>query len=231
MAFSIYSTKIEKFNFINEIKIKIKGGETQNILNSEFYSPPDEILVNGENTTILSENIITNLNNGENIIIMKWNSKITISTDMFSELNNFIEVDLSNFDMLEIERIDFMFYGCAFLTSINLNNLNAPFLTNMGGIFQEYESILFLDLSSLIAPNEENIGDMFSGCSSLKSINFGNFQTSNVNNFIGLFSSCTSLESIDLSNFETNSVTNMGFMFADCTSLTSLNYPILEQKA
>ena len=132
MVFLIYSRKIE-INFLNEIKIKIKGEETQNILNREFYPPPDEITVNGENSNILSENKITNLNNRENIIIMKWNSKITIATNMFSGLDNLIEVDLSNFDMSEIEKTNYMFSECAFLASINLNNLNAPLLTNMGG--------------------------------------------------------------------------------------------------
>ena len=214
---------IIKLNFINQIKIKIQGEETQNILNSNFSPSPSEVTVNGGNSNILSGNIINGLNDEENIIIMKWDSKITSATNMFNQLNNLLEVDLSNFDVSEIETTDFMFSECEYLTSINLNNLNAPLLINVGSMFMECKSLLYLDLSSFIAPSIKYMGSMFSGCSSLKSIKFGNFQTSNVETFGNLFSSCSSLESIDLSNFDTNKVTSMVEMFSECTSLTSIN--------
>ena len=172
MTFLINSTKVEKFRnlyFSNQITIKIIGGGTQNILYDFFPSPPNQTLANEEEKTISSDNKISDLIEGENIIIMKWeNSKVNNANYMFSQLNNLLEVDLSNFDVSEITEMNNMFNGCSNLTSVNLNNLNAPILTDMGSMFRECESLLFLNLSSFVAPLLATMENMFYQCSSLK---------------------------------------------------------------
>ena len=208
----------------NEITIKIRGGGTQNILYSNYHNLPTEIFVNRQNISLESENKISNLNEGDNVIIMKWDYKIVDCGDMFNSLSNLIEVDLSNFDTSELTRINGMFYECTNLTSVNLANLYTPKLEDMGMVFYYYQSLLFVDLSSLDTTSVINMGSMFFNCISLKSINFGsNFKTSNVSSFSFTFYSCISLESIDLSSFDTSSVTSMYNMFAECTSLTSID--------
>ena len=213
-----------KLYYLNEITIKIRGGEIQNILNSNYEYLPTEVLVNGQNTFIENGNKVSNLQEGENTIIMKWNYTIKDCEDMFYTLTNLIEVDLSNFDASELTSMIFMFYGCTNLTSINLNNLNTSKLNNMKMIFSECSSLLYLDLSSLDTSFVTSMSSMFLNCISLKTVIFGkNFKTSNVITLEFLFSYCNSLESIDLSNFDTSSVTIMSQMFAECTSLTSLD--------
>ena len=205
------SKKIEKYKKIklysnNEIKIKILGGGEQNILYDYFNNVPDQLIVNGKNSSIEEGNKIGNLKEGENIIIMKWNNKITSCNEMFSDLTNLIEVDFSNLDASELVSMVSIFYQCTNLTSVNLTNFYAPTLDNLLMTFNQCESLLSLDFSTSYFPLVSNMGSTFYKCKSLKSINFGNFQASNVKCFEYLFYSCTSLQSIDLSNFNTSSL-------------------------
>jgi surface protein len=128
---NIEKYKIVKLYSLNEITIKIRGGEKQKILNSNYKYVPTEVLANGKSLIIESGNTISNLQEKENIIIMKWNYTIKDCEDIFYTLTNLLEVDLSNFDASELTSMMFMFLGCSNLTSINLNNLNTPKLNNL----------------------------------------------------------------------------------------------------
>ena len=216
------SLRNEKFNKLNEIKIKIFGKGEQNILSSEFSNPPSEVLVNG-NLTSISQNKISNLESDVNIITMKWNDKINSCVSMFDSLTNLKEVDLSNFDATEITTMMNMFYDCSNLESVNFNNIKTPSLVNIASIFSQCISLLSVDLSSLNTTSVINMASMFWGCTSLISVNLTNLNTSKVKEIQYLFSSCISLESVDLSGFDISAVTNMGFMFFNCSSLTSLD--------
>ena len=207
----------------NEIKTKVRGGGRQPILFKNFINTPYQVLVNGYTTNIESDNYISNLEEGDNTIIMKWNYPIESASEMFSDLINLIEIDLSEFDASELTSMNLMFYGCTNLISINITNFNAPKLTNMASTFWKCESLISVDFSRSNIPSIDTISSLFHSCKSLKSINFQNFPTSKVRSFAFLFYSCSSLESIDLSNFDTTSVTRMNYMFSGCVSLTSLD--------
>ena len=182
-----------KLSYLNEITIKIRGGEKQKILNSKYKYVPTEVLANGKSSFIESGNTISNLQEEENIIIMKWNYTIKDCEDMFYTLTNLLDVDLSNFDASELTTMMYMFLGCSNLTSINLNNLNTPKLNNLWMTFSGCSSLLSADLSSLDTSLVTSMSSMFSNCNSLKSIIFGsNFNTSKIENFASFFFSCTS---------------------------------------
>ena len=66
-----------------------------------------------------------------------------------------------------LEKTDYMFYGCSYLTNINLSNFNTQ--------------------------NVNNMSSMFYGCSSLTNINLSNFNTQNVINMSSMFYKCSSL--------------------------------------
>ena len=212
-------------NSFNEIKIKIIGFGTQKILKTNFNETlPSQVLVNGEASLIEPGNTISNLQKEENLIIMKWDNKIANGAEMFSNLNNLIEVDFSNFDGSELTTMNYIFNECKNLISVNFTNFKTPKLSNIGGMFYECSSLLSLDLSSLDTSLVTNMGSMFYECTSLKSINFGNiFNTFKVKSLAYFFYNCSSLESIDLSNFDISSVTKIDYMFSKCTSLISLD--------
>jgi len=217
------SLRIRKLIKLNEIQIKIFGNEEQYILNPDFSSKPFEISVNGNPSILDSENKVSNLGSGMNIITMKWDYKLNDCGTMFSDLTNLKEVDLSNLDGTEITSMNYMFWDCANLESVNLTNLKTPSLIDMGGLFSGCNSLLSADLSYLNTSSVINMGSLFSECTSLKSVNLSNFDTSKVISMSFLFYSCSSLISVDLSNFDTTSVTSIDYMFSECLSLTSID--------
>jgi surface protein len=148
------SYKINRNRYIhlaNQITIKIVGNNKQNILNSGFQYKPNEILLNGNPISIDSENKIDIIDEEENTVIMKWNIQLEDCTDMFSELENIIDIDLSNFDSSKVETMNRMFYGCTNIKYIKMfeenNYLDTSSVKNMAGMFQLCESLISLDLS------------------------------------------------------------------------------------
>ena len=212
-----------KINLSNEIKIKIIGIGPQNILNQEYLEKPKQILVNGTPADIDIENKISNLLNGENTIIMKWDNKLIDCKSMFQNLTNIIEVDLTNFDSSEVTTMEKMFYLCINLKKIIFNGINTSNVKNMASMFAKCKSLETLDLSNFITSSVTTLAYFLSNCISLTTLNFSSFDTSQVDNMCGMFENCNSLISLDLSNFNTTKVLNMGFLFMNCFSLSSLN--------
>ena len=213
-----------KLYSLNQITTKIKGEGTQSILNSEYEYIPDEILVNGNPSNIVEENKITNLENEENIILMKWNNKLTSCRQMFEYLINLIEIDLTEFDSSEVKRMDYIFNGCKNLKKIIMNNnFKTPNVINMASFFAYCESLTSLDLSNFSTSLTINMAFMFENCVSIKRLNLSNFNTSLVQNMAGMFQNCKSLQSLNLSNFDTSNLMMMSYFFLNCVSLTSID--------
>ena len=122
-----------------------------------------------------------------------------------------------------LTNLNYMFYGCSSLTSLNLYNFITNNVKDMRWMFSHCSSLTSLNLSKFITNNVDNMSGMFSFCSSLTSLNLSNFITNNVINMSGMFRNCSSLTSLNLSNFNTNNVKDMSFMFCYCSALTSLD--------
>jgi len=86
-------------------------------------------------------------------------------------------------------------------------------LININYIFYECNKLLSIDLSNFNTKNINDISWMFYNCSSLTSLNLSNFNTNNVKYMSYMFYKCSSLTSLNLSNFNTNNVNNMHGMF------------------
>ena len=105
---------------------------------------------------------------------------------------------------LEVTRMDYMFYNCSSLTSINLSSFDTSSVTRMDYMFYNF--------------------------SSLASINLSSFNTSNVFNFRYMFYGCSNLTSLDLSSFDASLVIKMNYeyylsnMFNECTKLYSITF-------
>jgi len=220
-------TEKRKIDSLNEITIKIKGKGEQNVLNSQFIFKPNEILLNGNPTIFDEENkiyILENEENEENLITLKWDTKLIICQEMFRDLNNIIEIDLSNFDMSEIISMGNMFGNCSKVKNIIIKNKFGMFkLLDTSNMFYNCISLRYLDLSDFNTSLVTNMALMFRDCISLTSINLSNFDTSSCLNMGYMFESCILLESLDLSSFETSNVIFMTNLFNNCTSLKSIN--------
>ena len=248
---------LSKEENFSQITISISGGGRQKILSdstgclglpSNFISLPDIIIVNGENQTKV-EKYVYNLSNGINNITMIWNYQVTNCSNMFADLTNIINVDLSKFDSSGVTDMKCMFFKCSSLTSINLINFNTSLVKSMKGMFQDcyklkslnlynfdtslvtdmhhlfYEcnNLTSLNLESFTTSNVTNMTGMFEACYDLKTLNLSNFDTSSVVDMYAMFHLCQSLISLDLSNFDTSKVTRIGIMFSECKSLKILN--------
>ena len=146
-----------KLGLSNEIIIKINGGGTQNILNSNYLLKPNEIIVNGNPATINEENQVIDLPNKENIIIMKQDNKINDCFSMFENLTNIIEVDLTNFDSSEVINMNYMFFSCTNLKNIIFsNNFDSSKVLNMAYMLAYCKLLTSIDLSNFNTHSVEN---------------------------------------------------------------------------
>ena len=198
------------FNFSN-ITLKIKGAGYKNILgysappngynsfDSKYF--PNEIYING-----IKQDKVYNrytLNETINIIELKWNHTINTTKSLFRNCYDTTEIDLSNFDTLEITDMTFMFIDCWSLTSINFSNFNTSKVTSMNC--------------------------MFSDCRSLTSFDLSLFDTSIVTCMYMMFNNCTSLISLDLSHFITSVLVITESMFKNCKNLQYVNMWIWDE--
>ena len=84
-------------NYISEIHLVIKGNGTQNILNNNFNTEPSEVIVNEISKGNTCKKIC-DLDEDINNVIIIFDKQITSCFYMFNNLQNIIEIDLSNFD-------------------------------------------------------------------------------------------------------------------------------------
>ena len=128
--------KLEE-NTNNEIFIIINKTLSREIINNAFYNEISEIIINENQIINISEvdNIIINSEYELNNITIKFNSKLTSCSYIFSGLYNIIFIDFSNFDSSLVTMMDNMFYGCNSLLSINFNNFNTSSVEDMNNMF------------------------------------------------------------------------------------------------
>jgi len=162
-------------NYVSEIHLIIQGNGTQNILNSNYEFDPSEVLVNGVKDDTCKK--ICNLTEDINNITLKFENPIKSCENMFRNLKNIIEIDLSNFDSSEVTSLFSMFRDCSSINLIDLSNLNTSKVNNMS--------------------------NMFNNCTNLEKINFGNINSSSVENMGSIFTGCSIIKSIDLSSLDT----------------------------
>ena len=204
-----------------EITIKINGTGKQEIVHNLFSSFINEVYINGQSITF-ENNKINILDN--NIITIKFANDIQTCDNMFYDMANLIEVDLSNFNSNNIISTKEMFYNCFNLKKINLSDkFNASSVISMYRMFYNCISLESLDLSNFNTLSVKNMDYMFYNCKLLTSLNLSNFDTSSVTSMKFMFCNCSSLTSLDLSKFITFSVQYMQNMFQYCKSLKYLD--------
>ena len=102
----------------NEINLTIKGPGQFAFINKQYDQTNAELIVNG--IPVDSHNYIYKFENDLNNVTIKFNSPIESCKNMFKDLENIIEVDLSNFDASKVTNMDSMFFKCINLEKINL---------------------------------------------------------------------------------------------------------------
>ena len=125
--------------------------------------------------------------------------------------------------------MDYMFYGCYSLKSLDLSNFNSSSNTYVMKMFMDCFSLEYLNLKGFKTGKIQNFNNMFNNCSSLKSLDISSFDTSFSHSANYMFYGCSSLTSLNISNFNTDGIYDMDFMFAECKNLGYLNFKNLKE--
>lgn len=144
------------------------------------------------------------------------------SSNMFLDLVNLADIDLSGFNTLGVTSMQSMFRNIA-VTSLDLSGFQTENVTDMSGMFYDAKNITNLDLTPLVTSSVTDMHYMFTNMSSLTSLNLSRINTSKVTNMTGMFWGVKNLSTLDLSKFDTRNVTDMSIMFFNMQKLTSLD--------
>ena len=129
---------------------------------------------------------------------------------------------LENLNTANVTDMNYMFYGCSALTSLDLKNFKTARVKHMYYMFSGCSALTSLNLKNFNTENVTDMYNMFDGCSDLTSLDLTNFNTTKVTNMSNMFSFCSALTSLDLTNFSTANVERMQEMFKGCSTLQSI---------
>ncbi len=144
------------------------------------------------------------------------------SSNMFLDMVNLADIDLSGFDTRDVTNMQNMFRNIA-VTSLDLSSFNTENVTDMTGMFCDVDNLTSLDLTPLNTSNVTDMHYMFTNMSSLTSLNLSRMNTSKVTNMTGMFWRVKNLPALDLSRFDTRNVTDMSNMFLFAEKITNLD--------
>ena len=117
-----------------------------------------------------------------------------------------------------------MFYHCTSLKSVDVSDWDVENVQNFFAMFKEcfvLQSIKGLD--NWNTTNATDMSSMFYNCNALTNVDVSKWDVKNVTNFSSMFMECSALQSIKgLDNWNTTNATDMSFMFYNCTDLTSI---------
>lgn len=134
-------------------------------------------------------------------------SAVTRMDYMFYGCDDLASLDLSGFDTSAVTTMDYMFYGCSGLKELDLSSFNTADVGN-GEALYKYSRVSGQLRSIEFLPMPAGMSYMFDGCSELTKLNISSFDTKNVKNMSGMFSGCAKLEGLDLTKFDTSSVSS-----------------------
>ena len=111
------------------------------------------------------------------------------------------KIDLTCWDLPNLENAGNTFNGCSALTDVNISNWIIPKATYIPGIFANCTSLETIDISSFKIKNPYTIGSLFDGCTNLKNIKLFDANPASETQLAYIFRNCSSLEEVDLSNW------------------------------
>ena len=145
---------------------------------------------------------------------------------MFQNLENCIEMDLSNLDTSIATNMSFLFSGCNALTKLDVTSFNTSNVTDMNSMFSSCKSIATIDVTGFDTHNVTSMSNMFTNCENLTSIDLTNFDISNVSYMGSMFRRCSKITELNLNSFNTSSLSGeyaISNMFEGCTNLKRLD--------
>ena len=205
----------------NYITIVANGPmENIKILDNNFNSLPDEIYIN--NSPVPPAKLVNLTKEGENIIILKWNSKLTNCYYMFNGCNYLLSIDVSHFDSSKIDQVEYMFNNCERVKFINLTNFNPPYVNSLTDFIHNCFALTSIDMTNCNIPSND-YRYAFIENRVLNYLDLSNFKPTNLQKISFFLHNSFNLILLDISNFDTNNIPSKNNVFTNCDKLKYLN--------
>lgn len=134
---------------------------------------------------------------------------------MVAGSDNTLEIHTSAAEFVFNADCFYMFAQLFHITAINFNNcVNTSKVVTMDYMFYDCIALTSLDLSNFDTSNVKYMSNMFEGCQELTSLDVSSFNTSKVTTMDGMFYECLSIAELDLINFDFRNV-DVGYGFVD----------------
>ena len=126
--------------------------------------------------------------NLESIVGLKYlnTSKVVDMSAMFWYCPKLKSIDISMFDMSNVESLHSIFSDCAALTSVKMN-LDMPKVETMPNMFNGCSALQTIDIKSFEGTQVKDVDYLFSGCPALKTLRIDKFEPANVESCSNVF--------------------------------------------
>ena len=194
--------------------------ENIKILDNNFNSLPDEIYIN--NSPVSPAKLVTLTKEGENIIILKWNSKLTNCSYMFNGCDYLLPIDVSHIDSSKINQVEFMFNSCERVKFINLTNFNPQNVSSLMDFIHNCFALTSIDMTNCNIPSND-YRFAFIENSALNYLDLSYFKPINLEKISFFLHNSFNLILLDISNLDTNNIPSYNDAFTNCNKLKYLN--------
>lgn len=163
----------------------------------------------------------------DNVLYIAANGKITLNRScawMFACFRNLEEIAFNGcVDTSLVENMDYMFYECRNLESVDVDCFDTSNVKSMKGMFYECKNLRELDVSNFNTAKVKNMCRMFAYCERVKKLDVRKFDTSRVTDMSFLFYCCKELKELDVSGFDTSENLYLNSMFYGCEKLETVD--------
>lgn len=120
------------------------------------------------------------------------------------EKSCFEKIDLSKWNVMSVEKMDYMFSECTRLKDINVSGWKVPSLKSCERMFYNCHHLLTLNIDWIGVEVIENANSMFRECTCLTEINLSAFNGKVIGDTRWMFSNCVELTKILTTGFDAN---------------------------
>lgn len=167
--------------------------------------------------------------------LSKWNTKgITRLSSMFNYCESLTVINgIEDFKTDDVTAAYYMFQYCGIAGDIDLSGWNVSNIQSVDNFFSNAKNLVNVDLSgwnlaSITIQNATGSASMFYNCTSLESVDVSGWTIGGekFSSLYSMFYNCGNLKSINMSNWTVLPTSNLsvaGSLFYNCSSLTTLD--------
>ena len=141
-----------------------------------------------------------------------------------SSINRPFTINVYNWDLENIESLQYAFYGNPWISEINGINTwrNTSNIVTTRCMFYNLYRLKEINLGNLEFPSLLTINAMFGRCQALEIIDLSGWKMPILSNVNNAFYYCTSLKEIDISGMIGSNITDPAYMFGSCDKLRTI---------